>query len=72
MASQWQFDESSSTSQMLIQNYIFPFAQLVIISHNYVKGERVCYFLVTFKDLSQKEDDLVSVKIKILNLRNAL
>ena len=51
----------------------FPhFAQLVIISHNYVKGERVCYFLVTFKDLSQKEDDLVSVKIKILNLRNAL
>ena len=58
---------------MLIQNYIFPyFAQLVIISHNYVKGERVCYFLVTFKDLSQKEDDLVSVKIKILNLRNAL
>ena len=49
-----------------------PFAQLVIISHNYVKGERVCYFLVTFKDLSQKEDDLVSVKIKILNLRNAL
>ena len=49
-----------------------PFAQLVIISHNYVKGERVCYFWVTFKDLSQKEDDLVSVKIKILKLRNAL
>ena len=51
----------------------FPhFAQLVKISHNYVKGERVCYFWVTFKDLSQKEDHLVSVKIKILNLRNAL
>ena len=61
-----------STSQMLIQNYISPFAQLVVISHNYVKEEKVCYFWVTFKDLSQKEDDLVSVKIKILKLRNAL
>jgi len=49
-----------------------PFAQLIIISHNYVKGERVCYFWVTFKDLSQKEDHLVSVKIKMLKLRNAL
>ena len=32
----------------------------------------VCYFWVILTDLSQKEDDLVSAKIKILNLRNAL